>query len=570
MVLNHKKSSTNRELPAISALAKGDNFWRIDWFGDLAFPNRLFRRTQPSLLVHLSKVLDSSFRHDPAVLLSPDSTTPARFQRKVWVSAGTLPLLRIGDIWRDGKLEASPDYQLERFVDLQIDDSTVHLVKAGLNLDDKGFLLPLSEHPWHLNCTHSYCVMVELSGGRQLIIPCIELIRFYFGSSSGLITKLFLPPLQRKALYCSSQFNLSTKRLVLELAEKISGASAADIGRIHLDPVAWRAAMHIGTSALKASVAQQSIYPQGFFPFEGKTTVAAAGKWLSFGDRAEATFLVYSLRSCSHPFPFRSLRYKMHGGFSRANGTASDHQSQGPIRSSASDAPDQAIVERDASNSLAPKTLQVRLEQRFPDLQKKPVWKDKVLASTGAAGSASGGAGEAVESAAVGAPGSEQRIRSVNLDVLLNTDPDKSRSIPQFLHEAIEALSVLDGLDIDLLTESDDDGWTVPITALSDEDGEIDLRLFVGSEGEILRLRRASVFGVRRGQVHVSVVFIEAAPLYIKVYPTNGRNLDEVWNSLHKAGTHYLNLPNEENLNIINCTSLLREVLGDLFVCALN
>ena len=40
------------------------------------------------------------------------------FQRKVWVSAGNLPLLRIGDVWRDGKLEASPDYQLERFIDL--------------------------------------------------------------------------------------------------------------------------------------------------------------------------------------------------------------------------------------------------------------------------------------------------------------------------------------------------------------------------------------------------------------------------------------------------------------------
>jgi hypothetical protein len=335
--LNHKKSSINKELPCISALAKGENSWRIDWFGDLAFPNRLFRRTQPSLLVHLSKVLDDSFRQDPSVLLSPDSTTPARFQRKVWVSAGTLPLLRIGDVWRDGKLEASPDYQLERFIDLQIDDSTVHLVKAGLNLDDKGFLLPLSEHPWHLNCTHSYCVMVELPGGRQLIIPCIELIRFYFGSSSGLITKLFLPPLQRKALYGDSQFDPSTKRLVLGLAEKISGASAADIGRMHLDPVAWRAAMHIGTSALKASVARQSIYPQGFFPFEGKTTLVAAGKWLSLGDRAEATFLVYSLRSCSHPFPFRSLRYKVQNGFSRANGVAPPRQSQGSIRSAASD-----------------------------------------------------------------------------------------------------------------------------------------------------------------------------------------------------------------------------------------
>jgi hypothetical protein len=70
----------NNDFPSISAFPQDGKSWRIDWFGDLAFPNRSIRRTQPSLLLHLSKVLDASF----------------------------LPLLRIGDIWRDGKLEASP------------------------------------------------------------------------------------------------------------------------------------------------------------------------------------------------------------------------------------------------------------------------------------------------------------------------------------------------------------------------------------------------------------------------------------------------------------------------------
>lgn len=552
----------NNDLPSISVLPRDGKSWRIDWFGDLAFPNRSIRRTQPSLLVHLSRVLNNSFQNDPFVLLSPDSTSPAKFQRKVWISSGTLPFLRIGDIWRDGKLEASPDYQLETFTDLRIEDSTISLIKAGLNLDEQGFLLPLTEHPWHIQCTHSYCVMVDLPENRRLIIPCIELIRFYFGSSSNLITSLFLPPLERKTLYRNPQYNKITGRLVLELAERISGASAADLGRLHLDPVAWRAALHIGTSALKASLANRNVYPQAFFPFEGETTLIAAGKWLSFGDQPKSTFIVYNVRSCSHPFPFRSLRYKVNIGSSRANGAFSRHKSNGPILSSAVHSPDQAIVEQDASNSLAPKTVQVFLEPRFPDLQKKTVWKDKVLASADGVGRAGGGAPKAVRLAAVGEPGSEQRIRSVNLDVLLNTDPGKRGSIPPFLREAIEAFVMLDGLHIDLLTDSDEDGWTVPITALSDADGEIDLRLFVGSDGEILRLRRASVFGVTRGRVHVSIVLIECSPLYIKVYPTNGRNLDDVWETLNKAGGHYLHLPSEENLNISDCTRLLREILG--------
>ena len=150
--------------------------------------------------------------------------------------------------------------------------------------------------------------MVELRDDRRLLTPCIELIRFYFGLSSALVTKLFLPPLERKALYGNSKFDKATGRLMLELAEKISGASAANIGRLHLDPGTCDRAR--GTSALKASIAKQSVYPQVFFPFEGDTTLIAAGKWVSFGEQPQSTFIVYNLRSCSHPFPFRSLRYE--------------------------------------------------------------------------------------------------------------------------------------------------------------------------------------------------------------------------------------------------------------------
>ena len=224
-----------------------------------------------------------------------------------------------------------------------------------------------------MQCTHSYCVIVELPDDRRLIIPCIELIRFYFGSSSSLVTKLFLPPLERKALYSNPKFDKANGRLVLELAEKISGASAADIGRLHLDPVAWRAAIHVGTSALKASLAKQNVYPQSFFPFEGNTTLIAAGKWLSFGEPPQATFIVYNLRSCSHPFPYRSLRYESKDNFRGPvqGGHSGLTQSANCGHRSARDSRDQHLVEQDASNGLAPRIKQIRLEPRFPDLKKR-------------------------------------------------------------------------------------------------------------------------------------------------------------------------------------------------------
>ncbi|MDB5992610.1 MAG: hypothetical protein JWQ10_4013 [Herbaspirillum sp.] len=134
----------------VGALPKDGHAWRIDWFGNLAFPNRMIRRTQTSMLLHFSRVRDDPY--DPAALLSASSTN-SHYQRKAWVSIGSLGLFRVGDIWRNGRLEARPDYQLETFDDLLIEKNTTSIVKAGLSPDGDRFLLPLEEHPWHRNNT---------------------------------------------------------------------------------------------------------------------------------------------------------------------------------------------------------------------------------------------------------------------------------------------------------------------------------------------------------------------------------------------------------------------------------
>jgi len=90
----------------------------------------------------------------------------------------------------------------------------------------------------------------------------------------------------------------------MRLAERISGASAADIARIHLDPQAWRAAALVGTSLLKASITQQEVYPQAVFPFEGNTDLQAAGQWLSFGDQPRTSFFGLQLALLLTPLPF--------------------------------------------------------------------------------------------------------------------------------------------------------------------------------------------------------------------------------------------------------------------------
>ena len=530
------------ESPRIAVFPKGPTPWRLDWFGDIAFPDRSIRRKQPSVFVHLSRVTDSRFREDPTVLLSAHSTTPPSFQRRVWVSVGTLPLLRVGDVWRDGQLDIRPDYELEEFTDIQIDQDTTKLIKAGLNLDEDGFLLPLSEHPWHMQCTQSYCLLVDLPDSRRMIIPCMELVRFYFGSSSSLLTRLFLPPLARDSLYEKASMNTRTGQLMLALADKMSGASAADIGRLHLEPAAWRAAAHVGTSILKASVANQAIYPQAIFPFEGKTTLVASGRWLSFADQPRATFLVYNLRSCAHPFPFRSLRYEAKGSHSKPQPSRKRAPDANVSHTwvSARDANDQAIVEHDPSTDLAPHLRSFHVEPRFPDLIPKHVWRIEIASSENIFPGKQYTT-KSVENAALGEPGSRQRTRPLDVELLANTEHLNFESIPEFLRETIFQLHALKSIKYKLLTESDSDGWTVPISILPNEDGEIDSQLFISQTDGSWRLRRASLLEIGCGPQCVCAVVIESEPVFRKIYPATGLAPNEISRTLQCSAVDFVN-----------------------------
>ncbi len=560
------------EAPRISVFPKGQTNWRIDWFGDIAFPNRLVRRKQPSVLVHLSRVADNRFLSDPSALLSPQCTRPAQFQKRVWVSVGTLALLRIGDIWRDGQLVLRPDYELEKFHNIQISKDSTSLVKAGLNLDEGGFLLPLSEHPWHLQCTMSYCLMVQLRENWRIIIPCLELVRFYFGSSSNLLSKLFLPPLKRESLFSSAMLDPKTRKLQIDLAERMSGASAADIGRISMDPVAAHAARIIGASCLRASTSSQLIYPQAIFPFEGTTDLIASGKWLSHGDVSRSTFLVYSLRSCSHPFPFRSLQYNTVGGSSGPNSQsagASTHNSTKANKRTAPDSKDQSIVERDASNHLSRKTNYFTEALRFPDLERKPIWHNQLLFTEVTTESVWGSTGRSVDSASVGDVGSDKRIRPVDLAVITSSVNWDLNFVPTFLRNIVIYLIGLEGVTVELLTQSNEDGWTVPISILANLDGEIDPKLMITDLDGKSRMRKAAIFTLRCDAECLCVAILEHESMHSYIHLLRHQSSIDVWSILKCATADFVDSINNQR-DVSTASSKIQKCVAQIKALGLS
>lgn len=363
-------------LPSFPSLTPDDRIWRLDWFGECAYPGTVRRYAQPSI-----KVVLSPLRCDPsdhAALLLPDSTD-YQHQHETWAPIAALPMLAIGDLWQAGRQIAFPDYQVETFKDLAINPESTAFVKAGLALEEH-FLLPLSHHPWHRHHTQSYCVSVSLGDQRRLLVPCVEIIRFYFGSSSNFLQRLFTAPLAQESFWTHKHFNPATRHLHLVLANRLSGLSAPDIGRIAESKFAWRAAAGIHASCQKATVTGHPAYPYTGFPFEGTTDLVASGLWLPFGGQENATFLAYRLRSCSHPFPFLSLSYEASDRKARY-GTAENPGTGGKTFSrSSSSMQKSAVAETDPGANRVQRMGVLTVQHRFPDLLRKQVWREKIEA----------------------------------------------------------------------------------------------------------------------------------------------------------------------------------------------
>lgn len=359
----------------IRQLTPDNRYWRIDWFGEFSYPPGQ-RRSQPSVQVAISPLLCNP--EDYTALLSTTATSHNN-QRLAWLPIGILGAVRIGDIWKDGQCVLSPSYQTERFEKLDIRRETTNFVKSGMTLDG-AYLLTVSAHPWHIQCTMSFCLKVSLANEKRLIIPCIELIRFYFGSSSRLLNLLFTKQISKDDFYKNMQLAETTGHLHLKLASGLSGMSAADIGRLSLNQDAWRAARLIFDRCMAASVQREPIYPYTGFPFIGKTDLIVSGKWLPHGGKPDETFVVYSLRSCSHPFPFDSLSYESSDDRKVSlpkNRTENSQGNQSSTFIKKSVKPEsQTLADTDPGKSRSNKEFWETGSPRFPDLINKRIWRE--------------------------------------------------------------------------------------------------------------------------------------------------------------------------------------------------
>lgn len=508
---------------SIPYLTPDDRPWRIDWFGELLFPGGTNRRTQPCVRVVVSPVICDPLDNDQ---LLTASATDTHKQTQRWLPISMLPYVRVGDIWQHGAHIISPTYQQESFTGINISRETTDFIKSGLPIGNQ-YLLPLDQHPWHSRQTQSYCITVTLPNNKRIVITCIELIRFYFGSSSSLLHRLFTSQISFDHLWRNMHFDDILNHLNLKLSDGISGAAAADIGRISCNIEAWNAARMIFNTCQKALLSDQPAYTYTGFPFTGKTDLLVSGKWLSYGAETNSTFVVYRIYSCSYPFPFSSLRYEVADSDKvkarkKQTGNQAQPDETPKTGGNGTNGGKQTLSDENPGNSRAGKEHWIKEPPRFPDLIKKPVWRERY--DTVDAPGIFLKLTPDDEYVSVGESIGNSKIRAVDIvsEICTGISADDA-SVPKFVRAGIKAAIKNARLAVSRVSSRliTIPGYSHPVISLPnliDEEGEINpVSLHKDIYGQY-RNRRGCFVEIKNGDtIHCRIFIVEAESVAAKM-----------------------------------------------------
>ena len=225
--------------------------------------------------------------------------------KKIPVNIGLLPILRVGSLWIKGKLqnnEAVTD--IVTLKNIEINANTVEIINSNYKikyLDSSGReqeckLLLQKNFATDAKVPFS-CLKIQNENYKNgIIIPVIEIIRFYYACSTRLAHLTFSNP--EEITKISYAIDNETDKVVIKLPQQYTDQEAFILARILTSNIALSGLFQIKNSLIKIGVNEQpTTLLSTNFPFINSTNLMVRG--IKIVDR----FLVTEICSCSAPFP---------------------------------------------------------------------------------------------------------------------------------------------------------------------------------------------------------------------------------------------------------------------------
>ncbi|HEX8459714.1 MAG TPA: hypothetical protein VF656_20635 [Pyrinomonadaceae bacterium] len=285
-----------------------NRIWRIEWFGEVDLnPQVPSEQTIEVVLVPLKEA-----EIDPQTI-NKKSSYEYRERCVVRVGVGLLPCLHIGTLWRNGHQLQTPSYTDLSFNNLLITPETSRITDAHRNPD----LIITKYHPTVSNCVKAKYLIIDLDKDQhsvnqqsKLIIPCVEIARFYYTNSTQLTKAIIGGGLDTHAndVYDPRKTRLPGDDGIgfVQLRQNIKDADKEVVARFAFDPIANRNARNINASIIRNAFNEGCAVLEARPPFERTSDLKVQGKWIRSADEIWH-FLVYQIVSCTAPFPFEQL-----------------------------------------------------------------------------------------------------------------------------------------------------------------------------------------------------------------------------------------------------------------------
>ena len=225
--------------------------------------------------------------------------------KKIPVNIGLLPILRVGSLWIKGKLQNNKAVtDIVTLKNIEINANTVEIINSNYKikyLDSSGReqeckLLLQKNFATDAKVPFS-CLKIQHENYKNgIIIPVIEIIRFYYACSTRLAHLTFSNP--EEITKISYAIDNETDKVVIKLPQQYTDQEAFILARILTSDIALSGLFQIKNSLIKIGFNEQpTTLLSTNFPFINSTNLMVRG--IKIVDR----FLVTEICSCSAPFP---------------------------------------------------------------------------------------------------------------------------------------------------------------------------------------------------------------------------------------------------------------------------
>lgn len=301
------KSGLSGQSPPPSLVIKefkelGSGIFRLVWYGKVEKNHQVL--TEPTFQAIFYRVKDG-WHGDNSTTSALDLRYNGSRALQVPIGVGQLPGICIGTLWQDGK-QISKSVHRKKTFKLQINTSTVCLARPEDRVDGEE-LIPSQDHKVSGYGLNSWCLHIAHNGDPAgIIIPAMEVIRFYYAHSTVLSKAIFNGDFVNapESLVVWDESGMKGKCCVITRRRHVYDSDCWTIGRILQDAHAMNGAKLILNSKIASHQNRSQVHPKTLFPFEGETTLTA--KCVQVGKKHKR-WLLLTLETCSGPFPYERL-----------------------------------------------------------------------------------------------------------------------------------------------------------------------------------------------------------------------------------------------------------------------